>query len=153
EVAWACVVRASGPPHWIRLAEAGTPLPGGALRSASLWRELRATARWPMRLDAGDADRQLAREMSDKWFVPLEGVLQGVHHIIVFSPDLVGGGPLAALCDREGRSLLERYAISYAPSATFYVMERERRRELTSASAALVVGDPAYAASDRGAWP
>jgi CHAT domain-containing protein len=153
EVTWACIVRATGPPQWIRLGDAGRPLPGGAMRSASLWRELRATARWPMRLDAGEAERRLALEMSATWFAPLERALEGVHHVIVFSPDLVGSGPLAALCDAQGRSLLDRYAISYAPSASFYVMERERGREIESTSAALVVGDPAYAARDHDAWP
>jgi CHAT domain-containing protein len=151
EVAWACVVRASGPPRWIRLGDTAAPLPGGAMRSASLWRELRATACWPMRLETGEADRRLAREVSTAWVAPLAGALAGVHHIIVFSPDLVGSGPLGALCDADGRSLLERYAISYAPSAAFYVMERERPRRITADAAALVVGDPAAGSSDE--WP
>ena len=153
EMVWACVVRSTGPPRWIRLESTMSRLPGGGARSASLWYELRATARWPMRLDAGDADLRLESAVSSAWFTPLEASLDGVHHVIVFSPDLVGGCPLGALCDAQGRSLLERYAISYAPSAAFYAMERERRRDLTPAAAALVVGDPAYNGADAESWP
>src|SRR5262249_7483621 len=99
ETAWACVVRSTGPPRWIRLDASTARLPGGAMLSASFWRELRSAARWPMRIDAGNAERKLASRMGEAWFAPLESALAGARHVIVFSPDLVGGGPLGALAD------------------------------------------------------
>src|SRR5262249_28746401 len=115
EMAWACVVRANGEPRWIRLPRTAEPLPGGVFLSAGVWRELRATAGWRMRVGAEASERRLASAMGEAWFEPLERELAGVHHIVVFSPDLVGGGPLSAMLDSSGRSMLERYAVSYAP--------------------------------------
>lgn len=67
---------------------------------------------------------------------------------LVFIPDgAVHGLPLAALRDPgTGRYLIEGHPVSIAPSASLYVYSLLRDRELPrqEASAALLVGDPAF---------
>jgi CHAT domain-containing protein len=144
EPAWACVVRSEGPPRWVELEHTERRLaPSLSVRTA-FWSELRYASRWPVRLPAGPRELRLAREMGASWFAPLVPYLGGVRQIVVFSPGLCAGGPLGALAGADGDWLLDRYAISYAGSATLYALACEHRRTWPRDAAALVVGDPAY---------
>jgi tetratricopeptide (TPR) repeat protein len=151
--AWACVLRSSGPPRWVPLPGSVATLPGGQLLQAAFWGEMRSASRWPWRLETGDAQRSLASEMGRAWFTPLEPWLEGVRQLVVFSPDQCGGGPLAALADSAGRPLIERFAISYAPSARLYALARARPGRAGGRRTALVVADPAFGPRARGGWP
>jgi hypothetical protein len=152
EPAWACVVRSEGPPHWVELEHTERRLVPALTLWAAYWSELRYASRWPVRLQASSRELRLAREMGDTWFAPLAPWLGGVREIVVFSPELCAGGPLGALADDDGRWLLDRYAISYAPSATLYALAREHRRGWPRDAAALVVGDPAYPQGSGRRW-
>lgn len=152
EPAWACVVRSEGAPHWIRLVDSERRLgPALKLRTA-FWSEMRYAARWPLRLAANAREERLASEMGKSWFEPLVPWLAGVRQLVVFSPEQCAGGPLGALAGADGRWLLDRYIISYAPSATLYALAREHRRTWPRASPALVVGDPAYPQGSEARW-
>jgi tetratricopeptide (TPR) repeat protein len=153
--AWACIVRSEGPPRWVRLPGSIERLPGGQLLQGAFWGEMRSASRWPWRLDAGAPERTLAAAMGRAWFTPLEPWLVGARQLVVFSPDLCGGGPLAALSDSAGRPLIERFAISYAPSARLYALglARARARPAPPHPAALVVADPAYGPAPGGWRP
>src|SRR5262245_5311658 len=150
--AWACVLRSHGPPHWVRLPGSTTALPGGQLLQGAFWQEMRSASRWPWRLEQDQRERTLAREMGRAWFAPLEPWLQGVRRIVVFSPDQCGGGPLAALSDSSGRPLIERFAISYAPSARLFALGHERAVTGRGNGAALIVADPAFRPASEGGW-
>jgi CHAT domain-containing protein len=161
EPLWACVVRPHRAIRWFPLARDAGPRARDAGPRArfstrdALWLELRATSQWPRRVeDASTVDR-MADRMWREWFAPLEPELAGVRRIVVCAPDLVAGGPLGALRDDRGRWLGDRFVISYTPSALLFAHERERAAATrrTNAGAALLVGDPAYAANDPGRWP
>jgi CHAT domain-containing protein len=152
---WACVVRARGPVHWVRLERIERPRAHVAPPRDALWTELRATSMWPRRVDDTGPVVRMAQRMWQEWFAPLETHLGGVRRLVVCAPDLVAGGPLGALRDDRGRWLAERYSISYSPSALLFVHERDgtQRPHRARARAALLVGDPAYAADDPEHWP
>lgn len=148
--AWACVLRASGAPQWVRLPRSNTAFAGGHPLHHRYLQELRIASRWPWRLAAGPGEAALAREVGNAWFAPLEPYLRGVRHIVVFSPDLCGGSPLSALSDASGRPLVDRFAISYVPSATWFALAGEPRA--TRPGPTLVVADPAFRARDASGW-
>jgi hypothetical protein len=150
--AWACVLRAQGAPHFVRLPRSNIVLTGRQPLNFYYWQELKAAARWPWRLAAGGQDSAFAREMGRLWFSPLEPFLEGVRHIVVFSPDLVNGGPLSALSDSTGRALVDRFAISYVPSATWYALSARPRHALARGAPTLVVADPAFRSLEQSGW-
>jgi tetratricopeptide (TPR) repeat protein len=152
EPAWACVVRSEGPPQWIELEHTERRLAPSLTVRTAYWSELRFASRWPLRLPADARELRLASEMGASWFAPLVPWLGGVRQIVVFSPELCAGGPLGALAGADGGWLLDRYAISYAGSATLYALAREHRRSWPRDAAALVVGDPAYPDGSGRRW-
>jgi Flp pilus assembly protein TadD len=136
---WACVVRRSGPPAWVRLPGSGAgkgwtedddELPGRfrqALgRRAPGWEALAGRLR-QQRLDplqpllAATADLPAARRL------------------VVVPVTALAGVPLEALA--------EGYALSYAPSGTVFARLAEGHRPLREPSL-LAVGDPAFARRD-----
>lgn len=149
--AWACVVRSNGAPHWVRLPLSNAAYGGGHPLSHRWLQEMRTVSRWPWRLAAGPGDAALAREVGRAWFSPLEPHLEGVRHIVVFSPDLCGGGPLSTLSDSTGRPIVDRFAISYVPSATWYALAGAARAA-SRPGPTLVVADPAFRSLDHGGW-
>ncbi len=153
---YACVVRASGPAHWVRLDSRAPIFAGiGTIREA-LWRELLADAGWPRRMTDTSTVCGLAQLMWRERFAPLEPELRGIRHLIVCSPDYVAGGPLGVLLDDRGRYLADRYTVSYVPSALVLIELRSRRGRAPEAALAsqpaLLVGDPAYPVSDDEHW-
>ncbi len=149
EPSWACVVRSTGPPHWVRLRNSEQHLTPALTVRTGYWNEIRFASRWPLRLPGSAREARLARAMGRAWFTPIEPWLGGARAIVVFSPDLLAGGPLAAVADSAGNWLVDRFAISYAPSATLYALARESRRPWLRSAGALVVGDPGYPAGGR----
>lgn len=150
--AWAVVVRDHGEPQWIRLPATTHPMRDGRPLRDVFWIELRNTANWPVRLPGPAREQRLAREMERAWFDPLLPALAGVRRLVVFSPDLCAGGPIEAFGDDREGWLIDRYAVSYASSATLQAWARERSRGWPRAAPVLVVGDPAYAQEGRPAW-
>jgi CHAT domain-containing protein len=58
----------------------------------------------------------------------------------VCSPELVNGAPLGVLIDAQGRTLADRFVISYTPSALFFVGQREQARDVGQREQARDVG-------------
>ncbi|MBP8136729.1 MAG: CHAT domain-containing protein [Candidatus Eisenbacteria bacterium] len=144
ERTWACVVRSTGPPRWVRLRQ---DPPGSLVRGSYrnlLLDEMRSAAGWPLRVSGTAPVSRYSREMSREVFAPLEPMLTGATRLIVCSPDLFGGGPLGALQDSQGRWLVDRYDITYTPSALLWLAARSRGE--TTQPSALLVGDPTYPA-------
>ncbi len=126
---WACVVRAQGPPVWIRL-------PGSGDRQA--WTraddDLFARLRQALGRPTSFAWQALARELDRQRLQPLEPHLKGVGRLLVVPSDRMAGIPLEAVT--------ERWTISYVPSATIHARLRNQPRPLQASL--LAVGDPVF---------
>jgi CHAT domain-containing protein/tetratricopeptide (TPR) repeat protein len=155
---WACVVRGSGAPAWVRLDGSG---PGGAWTKddGRLAERVRAALARPPDGPHGEA-AELVRRLYAQRLAPLEGHLRAteglppVRHLIVLPAAWTAAVPVGVLTDR--------YTVSYAPSATLFAWLRERRRAAPGPGTAtlLAVGDPAFgpagvavAARGEGAGP
>ena len=151
---WACIVRPSGAPKWIALERRAPVTAEGFTSREQFLAELERAAAWPLRVTDTRAMEHLQRQMGAEWFTPLEPALAGVRRLIVCAPDMMAGGPLGALIDAQGRTLLDRFVIAYTPSALLFVNQHEhpRARGARFTRPTLVVGDPAYAPEDPGHW-
>jgi CHAT domain-containing protein len=130
---WAVVVGASGPPRTVRLAG-----------SAELHMLLNAWQSQPIVTAGGN----LAREQVDSvlkliyryMIYPLEREIASVHALIIVLDDALPLLPIhAALHPRQGY-LVERYVVSYAPSATVLVACTQREQQRTSGTERVVAG-------------
>jgi len=145
-----CVIRRTGPPRW-SLIPAAVRAPGQRLSGVSLaLRGLHAAGAWPMRVPT---DAGLQRQLQLAWqeqFAMLEPQLEGVRELIVVMPVITQSVPVECLVDEQGRSLVDRFRVTYAPSALLYTLGRERAATHTHATRrpALLVGDAALAATD-----
>lgn len=129
---WGYVIRNEGPVRWERLAAPED--------SIAVWqRRIRGAFRDPGGVDA----ERLCLQLHAARFAPLERHLDGVENLVVVVSDLMRGVPLEALGD--GRTLVgDRFAISYAPSATAYAWFREHEGASGGAAPGLFVGDPVF---------
>ena len=139
--AWAYVVRSSGPVNWARLAL----IDGEESSSSGRLRGFRwglADPQTPPSILDRDA-RALWRERIE----PIEPFLEGVSELVVVPSGSVLGVPVEALISPDGAALGERFAVSYAPSATVHTWLRKRTATPTGreANRALLVGDPPFA--------
>jgi Tfp pilus assembly protein PilF len=136
---YGCVVRCQGAPAWVRLpgrgpAQAWTDEDGtlpGRLREALAQRSPAAAA--------------LAQQLAAQRLEPLTPYLAAtanlpaVSRLIVIPAGAMAGVPLEALTDR--------YAVSYAPSASVFVRQAANHRPLREPTL-LALGDPAFAAPE-----
>jgi CHAT domain-containing protein/tetratricopeptide (TPR) repeat protein len=164
---WCYCIRREGPVRWHRVdarrGGASASRLGEARRMpeasptsdlVALRNDLRAAAAWPLRASDDSDARRLGRDVYGLRIAPLERDLAGVRELIVVSPDVDHGLPIEALVDARGRSMSERFAISYAPSALWRTLRGERARPRRDPWSALLVGDPAYGPNaSGGAWP
>lgn len=150
---WCYALRRTGPIHWVRITRDTTVRfrsPGGTLDSVRA--TLRTSAAWPVRVLDTLAIRRAGQAIYRARVAPLEPYLAGARELIVSTPDVMRGLPLQALCDSSGRMLIDRFEITYTPSATFRMWRRARRvppRPVTEWSA-LLLGDSEPAASPAG---
>jgi CHAT domain-containing protein len=145
---WGYVIRGSGPARWARL---GIPSQGGEetslLETPRAFREeLVTTAGWRSRVTSVDAITEDAAALWAGWLAPLEPYLEGAKNLVVIPSGPMLGVPVEALVDSAGNYLEDRWAISYAPSATILTWLREKAAERPGGPihAALLVGDPPF---------
>lgn len=145
-----CILRPTGPPRW-SLIRAAVRAPGSTRSGLTLSiRALHAASAWPIRVPF---DSELRRQLHVAWkeqFALLEPGLVGVRELIVVMPTLTQSLPLECLIDDRDRFLVDRFRVTYAPSALLYALGRERgaAHPHTARRPALLVGDPALAAGD-----
>jgi CHAT domain-containing protein/tetratricopeptide (TPR) repeat protein len=131
------VIRDTGRVRWVKLWEgvmppeaAAPPFTWGFVTGA-----LRRAAEWPARVEPDPAlDRHL-RDWTERYFDPALPHLEGIDRLIVEGAKL----PLDIHRDDRGRFLVDRFDITYAPSASFLslVEARARRRPVTNPVAVL----------------
>jgi CHAT domain-containing protein/tetratricopeptide (TPR) repeat protein len=138
---WGYAVRSSGPVEWVELpaAAAGGAAPAGPARA--------------FRTDLADAyssqaavDREARRVWAQR-VEPLVAALDGIEHLIVLPSGAMLGVPIEALIDDRGRSVADRFAVSYAPSATIHAWLHEGSGATAEAGRerrTLLVGDPPF---------
>lgn len=139
--AWGYVIRCRGPVQWVELAEAMTH------HARSLRDGLRFTAAWPSRVTRTDRIDSSARGLWHERMEPLEPYLRDVSRLIVVPSRVMMGVPVETMIDPSGQHLLDRYSVSYVPSASVYrwLTERRSSRRRHNIGKALLVGDPALA--------
>jgi hypothetical protein len=143
---WACVLRHSGPPAWVKLPGRG---PKGAWTEddedlPSLIRQTLANRPGTFREGGPDLLRRLAAQR----LTPLEPYLKAsvdlpaVQQLVVLPAGWMAGIPVEALTDR--------YTVSYAPSGTLFARLQEKRRQAPTEGDAsapprlLALGDPVF---------
>jgi tetratricopeptide (TPR) repeat protein len=139
---WAYVIRASGPVRWSRTGAAGGRSGEKGLRIA-----IADASEWPARVPWSADVAEAAAALWNERLAPVMSDLESVDRVIVIPSGSMLGIPLEAALGPDGRFAGERFAVSYAPSATVYRMlvERGVRRATTEDDGALLVGDPIFA--------
>jgi hypothetical protein len=140
------VVRSSGPVHWVPLWDGRRPPEEETDRDAwgPAFARIRRAASWPLRVESDPELPDGLREWTRRFFDPLQPWLQGVDRLVVEGTRL----PVELFRDDSGQSFLDRYTVSYAPSAAFLASipradRRARpRRALSLSAAALPAGAP-----------
>jgi hypothetical protein len=132
----AYLLAAKGRPRWVDLGEAA-PID----RAISSWRK---ALRDPRRADVN----RLARVVDEKVMRPVLALAQsgfGAPRRLLIAPDgLLNLVPFAALVDRQGDYLVERYSISYLISGRDLLRSPVRRPDNQDT---VIVADPDYGAA------
>jgi CHAT domain-containing protein len=144
---WGYAIRHTGPVVWERLGEGEE---GDNMTPADRGRLFRDALVSPGLVTAGA--RQYARSLWDQCMAPFSAALRGVTDLIVIPSGAMLGVPVEALIDEDGTTIGDRFAISYAPSATIYTWLRERAETLKEKKGkTLLIGDPPFTEAQRAA--
>lgn len=79
-------------------------------------------------LGARTAYQAAAAELFQSLIAPAEPELAGKTHLVIIPDGALNRLPFQALMDKRGKFLIERYAVSYAPSVTALIKMIERAR-------------------------
>ncbi|MBD3348053.1 MAG: tetratricopeptide repeat protein, partial [Candidatus Eisenbacteria bacterium] len=141
---WGYVIRGEGEVSWHR-CDPGSP--GKSSRALS-----GRYARYREQLsDPRSSLAGLSRDARSIWearFEPLLPALGGVDELVVLPSGPVLGVPLETLKDEEGELLSDRFALTYAPSATVYAWLNEQGRRTARSGRMLLLGDPPFTDAD-----
>jgi tetratricopeptide (TPR) repeat protein len=109
------VIRSSGPVHWAPLWDGRRPPEEESDRDdwGPAFARIRRAASWPLRVAADPELDGGLREWTRRVFDPLQPWLVGVDHLVVEGTRL----PVELFRDEQGRGFLDRYTVSYVPSA------------------------------------
>ncbi|UCH82712.1 MAG: CHAT domain-containing protein, partial [Candidatus Latescibacterota bacterium] len=137
---WAYVIHDRGPVVWVSLESPGGTT-GSPLDRMMMFRERISTY--------GSGTQAATRTSKGCWqarIEPLSDALDGTRHLIVLPSGAMIGVPIEAFVDDEGRYLVDRFTVSYIPSATIYkwLEQRSDRKERAAAGKSLLLGDPPF---------
>ncbi|HEX3147923.1 MAG TPA: CHAT domain-containing tetratricopeptide repeat protein [Gemmataceae bacterium] len=136
---WACLVKRTGAPIWVRLEGTGagkawtvddSRLPNRVRRAIN---ERQAKGNW----------KDLTQKLAAQRFGPLEAHLADVRHLVVLPSSRLSEIPIDLLTDR---------LVSYAPSATMFAWLREKQTS-KAPSYLLAVGNPDFKKGEDGQAP
>jgi len=140
---WAYVIRHKGAVRWVRL-DLGGDLGELAERLRAFGRALAETGRSPFGGIPAPV-REQARALWGSRFAPLEEHLEGVDELVLIPSSAMGGFPVAALIDGDGKFLGERFLMSHAPSSSIHAWLGETPDPARPAhQTALLLGDPPF---------
>jgi tetratricopeptide (TPR) repeat protein len=138
---WACLLRSSGDPIWVKLPGSG-PRGRWSADDDKLPSEIRALCSAGPGKDASAWKQPIARFARQR-LTPLQKDLQAAHglpavkHLVILPSRHLLGVPIEVLT--------ERYTVSYAPSGTFFSWLQEKKRPGNRPAQLLAVGDPTFA--------
>jgi CHAT domain-containing protein/tetratricopeptide (TPR) repeat protein len=143
---WACLLRRTGPPRWVKLPGRG-PKDAWTAEDDALPVEIRSRiARWGNLKELKDLQSMLlllAKQRLDPLhtFLNEEGDLRAVKHLLVHPVGWMAGIPVEVMPGP--------YTISYVPSGTMFAKLREKRERENDSSKAkatglLALGDPVF---------
>ncbi len=150
---WACVVRRSGTPRWIKLAGTG---PDQAWTKDD--DERPDQVRQLLSADIEKPWQKSLAGLAEQRLFPLEDALAArdglpaARHLIVLPSPALAGIPVEAMVEARPPSA-PRYLVSYAPSGTLFAWLQERRREGKTIAEQprrlLALGDPVPPPADE----
>lgn len=144
--AWGYVIRHEGPVRWVRLGMPLSPDSTANYSARKLREWLVEPARSTLAIPPVVRPHPEARKLWDDRIAPLLPQLEGVTRLVVLPSRAVNGVPAGAFVDPEGRHLVDRFAVTYASSATVYAWLCERPDRTRPVRRGLLVGDPPYRA-------
>jgi hypothetical protein len=146
---WTYVIRRTGSIHWTETRGAVDANPNKDVLELTRER-MQVAADWPFRIDRFDEIAADQREVWKSRFRGAEPFLHGVRELIVVSPYVDYEAPLEIAIDSTGRPLVERFAISYSPSALHFALSPPPQRDGRSRRAwsALIVRGPGRRSAD-----
>ncbi|MFN0150085.1 MAG: CHAT domain-containing protein [bacterium] len=143
-LAWAYVVRRGEVVRWARVDALGADD-----TSRPEWLERAVAA-----LRDPNSDRTAvsddARRLWSARVAPIESALEGITELVVIPAGPTAALPLESFIDSAGAFLGERFAISYAPSATVFAWLHENASARAPWRRSLLVGDPPFRAEAAG---
>ena len=135
---WCWVVRRDSGIHWVRVKRPrhvafGAHRPPAGWQSAAdmslswLRARLSAAGAWPVRVQVDAETDSLATALWELRIAPIEPWLEGIHELVVVSPDVHRNLPIELLHAPHGPTLLDRFVVSYVPSAVLYARSHVER--------------------------
>src|SRR5262249_12872259 len=137
---WACLLRRSGDPVWVRLPGAGQD--GGWTKDQEALAQ-RLRAELDPQTTKGHT-RPLAEGLARQRLDPLQGHLQGVNRLVVVTSPGLAGVPVAVLLAARPDPAWAGLTVSYAPSASMFAYLMGKPTPHDRAPTLLALADPAY---------
>lgn len=142
---FAYVIRNAGPVRWTHL---GT---WASVEELNAWRSpldqyrsaIQVASTWPRRVQPDAELEKLAASVYERLFAPMEEDLRDVGRLMIVSDRFARSVPVETLRDANGSEVLQRFEISYVPSASSVTTSKPGRPPLVSRPA-LVVGEPVH---------
>jgi CHAT domain-containing protein/Tfp pilus assembly protein PilF len=137
---WACLLRHSGDPTWVRI-------PGSGQDGAWTKEEEGRTQRLRAELDpqtTGGRARPAAEALARQLLEPLKGHLKGVDRLVVVNSPGLAGVPIEVLMAARPDPAWDGIAVAYAPSASMFAYFAGRPTARDRAATLLALADPAY---------
>ncbi len=137
---WACLLRHSGDPVWVRLTGSGKD---GAWTKEEEGLAQRLRAELNPETTKGNA-RPLAEALARQRLEPLKEHLQGVNRLVVVNSPGLAGVPIEVLLAARPDPAWEAITVAYAPSASMFAYLVGKPTPRDRAPTLLALADPAY---------
>ncbi|MBU1950272.1 MAG: CHAT domain-containing protein, partial [Candidatus Eisenbacteria bacterium] len=143
---WGYLIRHSGPVTWIEIKGADDVVDPKEPTAFDFHEALIIAASWPFRVTEVERIEADAQAICERWIDPFSECLTDIKNLVIIPTGPMLGIPIEALKDHGGRFIGDRYAVSYAPSATIYtwLQEMGKRNSDRPSHKALLVGDPPF---------
>lgn len=146
---WAFIVRRGEPVRWVRLQSLRDRREADEYyrRMRGLVWAIQRASQWPQRVEADPELDERIEQASREGFQPLLPYLEGITNLVIarsraFDQNNLWNIP-EAFPDSAGRRMIERFAISYAPSPSAFVRLKRRERSGPGVDPSIVaVADP-----------
>jgi CHAT domain-containing protein len=137
---WACLLRHSGEPVWVRLPGSG---PDGAWTKEEEGRAQRLRAELNPETTRGNT-RSLAGALARQRLEPFKVHLQGVNRLVLVNSPGLAGVPIEVLLAAQADPAWDGITVSYVPSASMYAYLVGKPTPRDRAPTLLALADAAY---------